>query len=251
MHRFYLPAERWLGTDLVLDGREAHHAMDVLRVRPGERVAVLDGQGRESLCEVRQYGRNAVSLAVLETRIHAPLACRVTLLQALPKGKLIESIIQKATELGVWRVVPLLSERVVPHLEGDEPARKAGKWQGAAVEAVKQCGCPWLPLVETPLTLEEYVSRREPSELGLVGSLQENARHPREHFRAFQAAHRRPPRTVEIWVGPEGDFSPGELQRIQTAGALPITLGRFVLRSDTAAVYCLSIVNYELQSSPV
>jgi 16S rRNA (uracil1498-N3)-methyltransferase len=250
MHRFYLPPAQCLDRTLLLAGREAHHARDVLRLRRGERVTVLDGAGHEFLCDVEDDDRSRVGVTVAETRTHPPPPCRITLLQAIPKGKLIESIIQKATELGAFRIVPLLSERVVAHLDGKDAGRKAEKLQSVAIEAIKQCGSPWLPQVERPLTPEEFLARNETFELPFIASLQSGSRPAREYFRAFHAQHRRHPDSVSIWIGPEGDFTPAETATVQSHGAVPITLGRLVLRTDTAAVYCLSILNYELQSPP-
>jgi len=250
MHRFYLPPEQCQSQTLFLGGREAHHALHVLRVQLGERVTVLDGTGQECLCEVQERARDQVQLAIIEKRFVPALPYRITLLQALPKGKLIESIIQKATELGAVRIVPLLSARVVAHLDAKEGPSRALKWQLVAIEAVKQSGSAWLPRVDSPLTPQQFLARGETFELPLIGSLQTGSKHPREYFRAFQKEHGRPPASVCIWVGPEGDFTPEELGSIESAGALPITLGRQVLRTETAAIYCLSIVNYELQSLP-
>ena len=98
------------------------------------------------------------------------------------------------------------------------------------------------------MTIEQYLARKENFDLSLVGSLQKERRHPRECFREFQAKHGRLPQSVGVWIGPEGDFTPEELEAIQAAGALPISLGRLVLRVETAAIYCLSILNYELNS---
>jgi len=249
MHRFYLPPERSSGKSLVLTGAEAHHALHVLRIRRGETATVLDGAGQQYLCEVQACGRDHVDLRVLEQRHVAPLPFQVTLLQALPKGKIIESIIQKATELGVYRIVPLLTERVVTHLDKKEAAAKALKWQAVALEAIKQCGSAWLAKLEAPVTLEEYFAREEGAELAFVGSLQEGSKHPRLYFEDFLKQQNRKPRTVSIWVGPEGDFTPAEVEMIQARGVLPITLGPLVLRSETAALYCLSVVKYELQAA--
>ena len=249
MHRFHIPPDRCREPSLRLTDREAHHAIHVLRARRGERVAVLDGAGREFLCEVQDLGRDTVQLAVVHQNFVPPLPCQITLLQAIPKGKLFESIVQKTTELGVARVVPILSERVVAHLDQEESAQKADKWRQIAVEAIKQCGAPWLPQIETPVTPKQFLARKETFELPLIASLQNDRRHPREHFREFQAGHGRLPASVCVWIGPEGDFTPAEMNTIKAEGALPITLGRLVLRSETAAVYCLSILNYELQST--
>lgn len=249
MHRFYLPPERCQEVSLFLTGREAHHAVEVLRVRRDEQVAVLDGAGLEFLCAIRGWDRDRVELAVVVKRAHRPPPCRITLLQALPKGKLIESIIQKATELGAARIVPLLAERVVATLDPTEAARKAEKWRLVAIEAIKQCGLAWLPRVEAPLTPRQFLARGEECELPLIASLQNDRLHPREYFRAFDAEHHRPPRTVCVWIGPEGDFSPAEVEAVKSAGGLPITLGPLVLRTETAAVYCLSVINYEVQAA--
>lgn len=247
MHRFYVTPEESVGPVLTLGGHEAHHGLHVLRLRRGECVTVLNGAGLQLLCEVQDGSRGYLDLRVLERRQAAPPACQVTLLQALPKGKTIETIIQKATELGVATIVPLLTDRVVAHLPGEAGAAKVAKWQAVAVEAIKQCGCPWLPKIEEPVAPCEFIRRSQNVELPLVAALRGEARHPREYFRAFETTHQRLPASIWIWIGPEGDFTAAELELISSAGARPITLGPLVLRTDTAALYCLSIVNYELQ----
>lgn len=231
---------------LTLSEREAHHALHVLRLREGEHAAVLDGVGHEFHCEVAKATRDTVELSVLQKNAVAPLPYQITLLQAIPKGKLMEFIVQKATELGVHRIVPILSERVVPHLDAE--SNKLEKWHWTAIEAIKQSGLAWLPQVESPVTLKDCVNRSEKFDLPLIASLRSDSRHPREVFQAFQAERHRMPQSVSIWVGPEGDFSPAEMNAVRAGGALPITLGRVILRTETAALYCLSILNYELQA---
>jgi len=249
MHRFYLPAERCSNVVLQLDEREAHHALHVLRVKRGEPVAVLDGAGHEFLCEIADYSRDAVTLQVKHKNFVPPLPGQITLLQAIPKGKIIESIIQKAVELGAQRIVPMLTDRVVTHLSEKDKANKQEKWQVVAIEAIKQCGAAWLPKIETPMTPAQFLARKEKFDLSLVGSLQTDRRHPRECFQEFKTQHGRLPQSIGVWIGPEGDFTLDELKAIQAAGALPVSLGRLVLRVETAAIYCLSILNYELQSA--
>ena len=248
MHRFYLPPEQCRDDVLFLTGREAHHAMQVLRVRAGERVVVLDGAGQELLCEAQKPERAQLKLTVAQRNKIPALPYQITLLQAIPKGKIIESIIQKATELGAHRIVPLLSDRVTVQLDEEDAAAKGEKWRQTAIEAIKQCGSAWLPQVEAPVSPKEYLARGEKFELPLIASLQNDRRHPREYFKAFENERHRLPETVCVWVGPEGDFTPAEMSAVKSAGALPITLGRLVLRSETAAVYCLSVLNYELQA---
>jgi 16S rRNA (uracil1498-N3)-methyltransferase len=247
MHRFYLPPEQCKEPTFFLTGREAHHARHVLRVHCGERITVLDGAGQEFVCEVQEYDRDKARLSVSEKRFHPAPPSQITLLQAVPKGKTMEVIIQKATELGAFRIVPVLSERVVTQLEGEDATRKAAKWRVTAIEAIKQCGSPWLPRVEPPMTPNQFLAGNEGFELPLVASLETGSRPAREYFRDFHSKHGRMPKSVCVWVGPEGDFTPTEMQTIISHAALPITLGRLILRTETAAIYCLSILNYELQ----
>jgi 16S rRNA (uracil1498-N3)-methyltransferase len=248
MHRFYIPPEKCQGSVLRLEEREAHHGLYVLRLRRGERVVVLDGVGHEFLCETCDMNRHTVELDVVQKNDIAPLPYQIHLLQAIPKGKIFESIVQKATELGAYRIVPLLSERIVSHLDEGSSESKVEKWRMVAIEASKQCGSAWLPRIEAPILPKAFLDREEKLELALIASLQPDSRHPRELFQMFFRERKRLPESIGIWIGPEGDFTPAEMDAARSAGALPITLGRLVLRSETAAIYCLSILNYELQT---
>ncbi|MBA4149758.1 MAG: 16S rRNA (uracil(1498)-N(3))-methyltransferase [Verrucomicrobia bacterium] len=247
MHRFYLP-EAKSETSLTLTEREAHHAANVLRIRKGEIVTVLNGTGAEFLCEAQEVSKRNVTLAIREKKTVAPLPYQLTLLQAVPKGKLMETIIQKATELGVSRIVPLLTERVITQVGDDRAEEKREKWQQVAIEAIKQCGQPWLPKVEAPMTPADFLRRGNNFDLPLIASLQFGSQHPRAFFSNYREMNQRAPKSVCIWVGPEGDFTPAEVEQIIASGVMPITLGRLVLRCETAAIYCLSVISYELQS---
>jgi len=248
MHRFYLAPERCAAKALRLEGKEAHHGLHVLRLKQDETVTVLDGAGNEFLCTVSQASRDNVSLVVKEKKFTPPLSARITLLQSIPKGKIMESIIQKAVELGVNRILPLVTDRVISQFDEEGAEQKREKWQHVAIEAIKQCGAAWLPQIAAPVSLSHYLRHPESFDLSLVGSLQPERHHPRQYLEAFQQGQRLPPQTVGIWIGPEGDFTLEELHAIEAAGAKPITLGRLVLRVETAALYCLSFLNYELNS---
>jgi 16S rRNA (uracil1498-N3)-methyltransferase len=249
MHRFYLPPEKCRGNSLRLDEREAHHALHVLRLQRGERVTVLDGVGNEFFCEVENTSKDSLSLSVKEKKSTLAPPCPITLLVAIPKGKIIEDIIQKSVELGANRIIPLLTERVVSQFDREGAEQKREKWQQVAIEAGKQCGARWLPKVETPQTISEFLARGEKIELSFVGSLQTERKHPRARFQEFQKQHGRLPRSVGVWIGPEGDFTLTELQAIENSGVRPITLGELTLRVETAVIYCLSILNYELSAT--
>jgi 16S rRNA (uracil1498-N3)-methyltransferase len=247
MHRFYLPPENCRTSSLRLDGREAHHALHVLRLKRGERVTVLDGAGNEFQCDVETAAKDFLTLAVKDKNSHSAPPCPVSLFVAIPKGKIIEDIIEKAVELGAHHIVPLLTERVVTQLDASGTEAKREKWQQVAIEAIKQCGAAWLPRVEKPVALKDFLARSEKPEFSLVGSLQTQRRLPREVFAEFLAQHGRAPQSAGVWIGPEGDFTLAELQAIEAAGARPITLGELTLRVETAVIYCLSFLNYELQ----
>mgnify|MGYP000341921936 CR=1 FL=1 len=246
MHRFYLPPERVTEGELTLDERESHHAATVLRVREGERVAVLDGAGNEFMCTAATVDKRATRLTVQQQNRIEPLPYRITLLQAMTKGKSMDFIIQKATELCVHRVVTLAAGRSVAQV--GQCASKVEKWRAIAIDSIKQCGSPWMPIIEPPITPREFLTRNDQFDLPVVASLQGNTRHPREFITGHVQEQGRLPESLAVWIGPEGDFSPSEVNDILSAGIHPITLGQVILRSETAALYCLSVLNYEMQA---
>jgi len=246
MPRFHIPGTVWNPDRLVLDSVESHHAFDVLRMEAGDRATVFNGAGTEAEVELLKRGKSGTELRRISLHKTAPLKCRITLAQAVPKGKNMELIIEKATELGVAGIVPLLSERtVVRGSEGDH-IRKRAKWQRVAVEACKQCGQNFLPLVAEPCTPKAFFEREERFDLMLIASLQSDSR-PLKVVLAECGAKR--PASVLILVGPEGDFTPAELSLAKSHGCRPITLGPIILRTETAAIYCVSVLNHELQQS--
>jgi 16S rRNA (uracil1498-N3)-methyltransferase len=248
LHRFYLPPSDCRGDVLLLDGREAHHASRVLRLKPGDDALVLDGAGNELVCVVETAARDRLSLRVKIRNFIPPPPCSITLFVGIPKGKIIESIIQKSVGLGARTIAPLLTERVVTRLDEMSAGEKREQWQQVAIESMKQCGAARLPEIKTPATIEHFLAQKEKPELQLVGSLQKERRHPRDVFREFEQSSGRPPQSAAVWIGPEGDFAPDELKAIQNAGAQPISLGHLVLRVETAAIYCLSVFNYEFNA---
>lgn len=243
MHRFYLLPEHTKGDVLLLKDREAHHGAQVMRLKPGETVEVLDGAGTRFACEVKRLSRKEIELAVRQRAAIPRRLFETTLLQAIVKGKTMDTIIQKGTELGVTRIVPIQTERVVSQLDNESGQSKQAKWQLIAIEAIKQSGSAWLPKIDAPITPAVFLKRGEKFDLSLVGSLEGDGRHARHWFQSLSAA----PRRVAVWIGPEGDFTSAELQLIRTSGAKPITLGELVLRADTAAIYSLAVVRHELE----
>src|SRR2546421_12703344 len=156
MHRFYLSPEHWDPSALTLRGTEAHHARDVLRMRRGERAVLFDGHGREITAEVVDLARDEIRLRKLHETETPPLRCRITLGQAIPKGKNMDLIVQKAVEIGAAEIAPLISERTIVDLGTKEAEQKQAKWQQMAIEAAQQCGQNWLPTVHAPKKLKEF-----------------------------------------------------------------------------------------------
>lgn len=249
LRRFYLPPADCREDVLRLGGQEARHALRVLRLNPGDEAVVQDGAGHELCCEVEKTSRDELFLRVRQRHFIPPPSCCLALYVAVPRGKIIEDIIQKSVELGAQKIAPLLTERVVTRLDEGDAARKREQWRQTAIEAMKQCGAARLPEIDTPAPIEKVLARGEKHDLQIVGSLQRERRHPREVFREYERAHGRPPSSAAAWIGPEGDFTPGELKAIQAAGARPISLGNLVLRVETAAIYCLCLLNYEFNAS--
>ena len=191
---------------------------------------------------VLSVSKSRVELGVEKSEYRDPLPWSVTLAQALPKGGLMEDIVQKATELGVSRIVPLLSQRTEVRVSTErDAAAKVEKWNTIAKESCKQCGGLWLPQVERPCGIKEWLAQRQRPDLSFVASLEPETRSHHFWFRDFQEKYQHPARTLEIWVGPEGDFTPEEYELLRQNGALPTTLGPLVLRCATAAISSVAI----------
>ena len=246
MPRFYIPPEEWGTGPWELEGAEAHHALGVLRLKTGDSVEIFNGQGEFATAEITGTDKHRVALRVLQQSRTEPVQSRITLGQAIPKGKTIEWILEKATELGAAEIVPLLTERTVVQLDGIEAAKKREKWQGVAVEACKQCGQNWLPTVQLPQTLKHFLSGPPSFDLMLIGSLQADAVSLKKSLAEALGDSKKSPARVLILIGPEGDFTPAEIALCLQSGCRPVSLGPIVLRTETAAIYCLSILGYEL-----
>jgi 16S rRNA (uracil1498-N3)-methyltransferase len=246
MHRFYIAPESWDPRDPILRDAEAHHARDVLRLKRGERAVLFNGRGREITAEIVDLAKGEVRLRKLHEGETPPLRCRITLGQAIPKGKNMELIVQKAVEIGAAEIAPLISERTIVDLDKKEAEQKQAKWRQIAIEAAKQCGQNWLPQVGTPQKPKEFFSHVGGFDLRLIGSLQPDAIHLKKILADYAEQYRDRPRRILMMVGPEGDFTPAELALAKSHGCQPITLGPIILRVETAAIYCLSVLSYEL-----
>ncbi len=248
--RFYIEPDAWNPEAPVLDGAEAHHCIDVMRLRQGDGLIVFDGRGHEIQGTIAEARREQVVVAPRLSGSTPPLPTTLTLVQAIPKGKNMDLIVQKATELGVDHIVPVVSQRTVVRIDPDEAARKQAKWQRVAIEASKQCGQNWLPAVHPPRPLEQALQQLDSHDLKLIAALESDARPLREMFPGrggdeADAAAR--PASALICIGPEGDFTPAEANAARALGCQPVSLGPIILRTETAAIYCLAVLNHELR----
>jgi len=245
MPRCFVSPDAWDDRDLRLSPEEEHHLLDVLRAVPGDLVTLMDGQGREAKARLTAAGagRGASRRVVLEVvekvRTVQP-AVRLTLMQALPKGQRMDWIVEKATELGVSEILPVMTEHVVTRLREEQKKARQERWQRIAQSAAKQCRTHWAPEVRPVCAFPEALAVCAKADLFLVGALTPEARGLRTVL--VEAAKKSRPRSLALLIGPEGDLSPAELAEACRAGAAPVSFGPWVLRVDTAALFGLSVL---------
>lgn len=263
--RVHAPAASPAAAEIRLGAEESHHLVVVNRCQQGDPVVAFDGKGREWSCVCETPAKSAAVLRVRDFRQAPPLFGQLTLAQALPKGSTMDEIVRQATELGAARLVPLVTERTQVHLDDDRADKKVEKWRVTATEAAKQCGNPWLPEITRFTKLTELLAARATSapatapiaaggggdhlasyDLALVASLHVGAQSLKAVIAERRAKLGRMPERILWLVGPEGDFSPAEMQAMTAAGVVPVTLGSLVLRCDTAAIAALSILRHEI-----
>ena len=235
MPRSYLPPSAWTETPF-LEGDEAKHLAQVLRIQPDQWITVFDGLGNRAEAKVLSVSKQRIALMLdLAESKDIPLP-EITLVQAIPKGKNMDWIVQKSVELGVSKIQPLVTR----HTIASPSDSKADKWRRTALEACKQCGQDTIPVIEDPLTFEQWVAKPQETELQLIASLAENPVNFRETLQSHPDL-----KSVTIAIGPEGDFSPEETESALAAGFIPVTLGDLVLRVETATLLSLSAIRYQ------
>jgi 16S rRNA (uracil1498-N3)-methyltransferase len=235
INRYYLPADQW--PTLLLTGDEAHHCVRVLRQKVGDLIVVFDGRGKSLQCQIVSADKNQVILKQDGKIEVQQRGLSLHLAQAIPKAGNMELIVQKAVELGVASIQPLMTENTVA--KADE--KKLQKWQRIALEACKQCGQNWLPEVKPVLQFNDWVGDREVSEVEVVAALD-----PRSEEIKVVLGRLDKVASAALLVGPEGDLSQSEYDAAIGSGYMPVSLGEIVLRVETATLYCLSVLSYEL-----
>ena len=246
MHRHFLETSRLTaGAALTLPREEARHLQTVLRVREGEAVELFDGRGLTAPARVAAADRHGLRLELIAApTCHAPPACALTLFACVSKGKRMDWTVEKAVELGVHRIVPVISDRTIVRLDEADAEGKTGRWTRVASEAARQCHAVWLPELVAPLPLAETAPLLRSCAPVFVAALTPDAR-PLRDVLAEMRANGTPPAASGWFVGPEGDFTPEELRLLRAHGAIAVSLGRQVLRAETAALWGLCVLGSE------
>jgi 16S rRNA (uracil1498-N3)-methyltransferase len=240
MSRFYVPTPQIEKGMLRIEGNEVKHIRRVLRLKAGDEIIVFDSLGKEYEGTIIEETTSSVVIKIQNiflSKRDSPLD--VTLAQSLLKGEKMDYLIQKATELGVKEIVPFFSSRSVPLLEKSGRLKRHHRWGRIAIEASKQCGRGVVPKIEPPQDYSEMLQLASPGSLRLIlweregGKLKEVLERSKEKTRIF------------FIIGPEGGFSQEEVEEAKRAGFIPVTLGRRILRAETASLCLLSILQYE------
>lgn len=242
MHRCYLPTADFTAPTLCVEGDEAHHALRVLRLRAGEECEVFDGRGNAARCRVTDTS-GCLTLGDIRPLPSMPPVAGITLALAIPKGGNMELIVQKAVEMGVSRIIPLITERTIVRLNAKEARSKADKWRRTVLEACKQCGVRLLPVVEEPQPYSTLLQRNDLPALKLTCAIVPHAKPLREVLETARTAGQR---DCLLLIGPEGDLSPAEYAAAETAGFAPVSLGPIILRVETAVFLSVAAVRYAL-----
>lgn len=235
---------------LTLSREESHHLVRVRRATAGQKVEILDGHGRRAWALLKEADPQNAVLEITFAETEPTPRWSIELWQAIPKGKLMDGIVQRATELGVSRIRPILTDHGEVQLDPERAKQKRAKWNTLAEEAVKQCGNPWMPLIETPTAFKTLLAQdSQPAEgTALVAALTPSSLSLQEALahKCFQAGSSG---KIRLAIGPEGDFSPAEYAALASYGWTAVTLGPRILRVETASCALLAIVLHRLQEN--
>ncbi len=244
MHHFFVNADQITEKEIIINGSDVNHMKNVLRMRIGEKVGVSDGKSCTYVCAVREYAAETVILEILEkAEQQTELPSRIYLFQGLAKGDKMDLVIQKAVELGVYEVIPVETKHCVVRLDEKKKAARHKRWQMIAESAAKQAKRGIIPRVTEVMTHSEAFAYAGQFDRNLI---------PYEQERGMAAAKKilaeiEPNMSVGIFIGPEGGFAPEEITEACSRGICPISLGRRILRTETAGLCILSVLMFRLE----
>ncbi len=247
MYRFYMEPGQITKPVISITGADVNHIRNVLRMRTGEEITVCDGHGREYQCRIEQLAADGVTAEILEEKASdTELPTELILYQGLPKKDKMELIIQKAVELGAAKIVPVMMHRTVVRLEDPKKeAKKLERWQTIAEAAAKQSMRGVIPQVMPVMSYKEAVAAASAHDAAIL---------PYEHADGIEESRAlvrelKGKSSIGIFIGPEGGFEDAEVEQAMAAGIRPMTLGKRILRTETAGLAILSILMFELEQS--
>ena len=246
--RFYVSPENINSSEISINGKEAHHIVDVMRLSPGDGVVVFDGEGKEYEGIIKQGSGQRVLIKINNVkRLKEQRQVKITLAQAIPRKARMDYLVQKCTELGVEQIIPLSTSRTVVKLSGLRLVSRCQRWQRIATEASKQCGRIEVSRIREVNDFKNVVAQIKSYDLALIPCLDSQSKDLKKALDSYKKAGPVKPIEIIVFIGPEGGFTPEEISLARGAGAVPVSLGENVLKSDTAAVVSLAIVNYEFR----
>ncbi len=243
MSRFYVNKESIKTTSIYISGKEAHHILGVMRLKLLDDVVVFDGTGKEYAGVIKKADRKSLEVEIKEIR-NAPRKefHIVTLIQAIPKKEKMDYICEKATELGVFSIIPVTTERTIPDWGSEKKASLVERWRRIGREAAKQCGRLDIPEVRPIMPVEEAIKAVNGYDLKLIAALNNKTIELKDALKSCKSAKK------AIAIGPEGDFTAEEIDAAVKSNFLIVNLGPLTLKSDTAGLAVLSVMNYEYSS---
>lgn len=245
MYQFFIEPSAILGNRVTITGKDVNHIKNVLRMKIGEEIAVSNGiDGKEYRCGIEAFTEDEVICTLHFIKEDAlELPSKVYLFQGLPKADKMELIIQKAVELGVYQVIPVSCKRAVVKLDEKKAKSKITRWQGIAEAAAKQSKRGIIPVVKDVMTMKEAISYSKVCQVRIIPyELAEGMEKTKEIIDSLK-----PGEDVAIFIGPEGGFEEAEVNAAMESGIVPITLGKRILRTETAGMTVLSWIMYRLE----
>lgn len=243
MYQFFVKDGQVAEHEVFIEGSDVNHIRNVLRMKAGDEVRVTNESGKNWRCAITELSEQLVHAQIVEEMSATELPCKVYLFQGLPKNDKMELIIQKAVELGVYQVIPVAMKRCVVKLDDKKAASKITRWQGIAEAAAKQSKRGIIPQITKVMTFAQALEYSSTAQVRLVPyELAEGMDRTREIIEQIQ-----PGQDVAVFIGPEGGFDEDEIGKAIEAGMQPITLGKRILRTETAGMTVLSILMYHLE----
>jgi 16S rRNA (uracil1498-N3)-methyltransferase len=238
MHRLYSPSINISGDKIIVEDKaQVHHLKDVLRLEKGETVIIFDEKGREYLSKIEELSPGGISFKIQQIcQGQSKPTAALAIACAIPKKSKIDDIIDKLTQLGVDKIIPLETERVIVKLDKHKKITRRKRWEKIALSAAQQSQRNSLPVISPVKSIEEVLSESGSYDLKIIAHLTGERKTLKEIFNKSNF------KNILVLIGPEGDFTPEEVSLALRAGFIPITLGDSVLRVETAAIAVVSFI---------